>query len=170
MPAMEITYELSEKDFVEAYKTHCSRGPSSKWRRAIWFVFLVIFLGAFILHSIATNTSDISGYVVLAILAITWFVVIRWLQLFNMRKQFRNQPGAHGPRTAIFDLEGVHWRWEGGSSDVAWRNYTRWIEDDKQILVYSSPAYFSMLPKRALDAAQLAELREILKQNIPNTK
>src|SRR5437660_1361815 len=80
MPAMQITFELTEQDFVNAYKTHCSRGPSSKWRGAIWVCFLVIFLGV-IFHSIATNMSDLSRYVPLAILAIAWFVLIRWLQL-----------------------------------------------------------------------------------------
>jgi hypothetical protein len=164
---MQITYELTEKDFVEGYKTHCSLGPSSKWRRAIWFCFLVVFLGAFIFRAIATNTSDFSGYVPLGILAIAWFVVIRWLQLFNMRKQFRKQPGAHGPRTVVFDGAGAHWRWDGGSSDILWKNYIRWTEGDKQILLYTSPACFNMLPKRALDPAQLAELREMLKQNVP---
>src|ERR1051326_172420 len=116
---MQITFELTEQDFVKAYKTHCSRGPSNKWRKAIWFVFLVVFVSAFILWAIASNTSDISNYVVLAILAVGWFVVIRWLQLFNMKKQFRKQPSAHGPRTVAFDGDGAHWRWDGGSSDVA---------------------------------------------------
>jgi hypothetical protein len=163
---MQITFELREQDFVEAYKTHCSRGPSSKWRKAIWFVFLVVFLGAFILWAIARNTTDISNYVVLAVLAVGWFVVIRWFQHRSMRKQFRDQPGAHGPRTVTFDAEGAHWRWDGGSSDVAWKNYMRWLEGEKQVLIYNSPANFSMLPKRALDAAQLSELREMLEQNV----
>jgi hypothetical protein len=163
---MQINFELTEKDFVEAYKTHCSRHPSSKWRRAIIYSCMVLVLGAFILHGIATNTSDISGYVPLVVLAIAWFVVIRLLQRSSVRKQFRNQPGAHGPRTVVFDGDGAHWRWDGGSSDVLWKNYIRWIEGDKQILLYSSPAYFSMLPKRALDPAQLGELRELLKTNI----
>jgi YcxB-like protein len=151
---MQITFELTEQDFVEAYKTHCSRGPSNKWRKAIWFVFLVVFLGAFILWAIANNTSELSSYFPLAILGVGWFVVIRWFQRRSMRKQFRDQPGAHGPRTVTFDGEGAHWRWEGGSSDVTWKHYIRWIEDDKQILLYSSPAYFTMLPKRGLSPEQ----------------
>jgi YcxB-like protein len=162
---MQITFELTEQDFVNAYKTHCSRGPSSKWRGAIWVCFLVIFLGV-IFHSIATNMSDLSRYVPLAILAIAWFVLIRWLQLFNMRKQFRKQPGAHGPRTVVFDSAGAHWRWDGGSNEMTWKNYIRWVQGNKQILFYTSPASFDILPTGNMEAAQLAELREMLKTNI----
>ena len=64
----------------------------------------------------------------------------------------------------------THWRWDDGSSDILWKNYIRWTEGDKQILLYSSPACFSMLPKRALNPAQLTELREILKQKIQQAR
>jgi hypothetical protein len=87
-----------------------------------------------------------------------------------MKQQFRKQPGAQGPRTVTFDTDGVHWRWDGGSADVAWKNYIRWTEGNNQILFYTSPACFNIVPKRALDAAQLAELREMLKQNIQLAK
>jgi len=167
---MEITHQLNEKDFVEAYRTHCSRGPSRKWRTAIWVLFLVIFIPAIIFHAIATNTSAVSAYLPLAILAIAWFVVIRWFQLFNMRKQFRNQPGVQGPRTMTFDSDGTHLRWDGGSADVAWKNYIRWVEGKNQILFYTSPACFNILPTQGLDAEQIAELRKMLSQNIQTPK
>lgn len=162
---MQIMFELTEQDFVNAYKTHCNRGPSSKWRWAVWVCFLVVFLGV-IFHLITMDTSDRSHYVLLAILAIAWFVVIRSLQLFNMRKQFRKQPGAHGPRTVVFDSAGAHWRWDGGSNEIAWKNYIRWVQGNKQILFYTSPASFDILPIGNMEAAQLAELQEMLKRNI----
>ena len=112
---MQTNFELAEKDFVEAYATHCRENPSKKWNRAISYGCLVLVLGAFIFHAIATNASDISGYVPLVVLAIAWFVVIRFLQRSSIRKQFRNQPGVQGPRTVVFDGDGAHWRWDGGS-------------------------------------------------------
>ena len=111
-----------------------------------------------------------SGELTLAFLATAWFAVLSFLPRFGVRRQFRNQPGVHGPRTVVFDAEGAHWRWDGGSSDVAWKNYIQSIEGDKQILLYGSPAAFTMIPKRTLDPAQLAELRELLKQNIQPKK
>lgn len=168
---MEVTYELTERDFVEAYSTHRSRTSSGKWTRGIAYLFCAIILAALIFAGIAAHGSfQLQNMVTLVILAAGWFVVLRYLPQFNVRRQFRKQPGAHGPRTVAFDAEGSHWRWDGGSSDVAWKNYIQWIEGDKQILLYGSPACFNMLPKRVFDPGQLAELRELLKQNIQPKK
>jgi len=66
----------------------------------------------------------------------------------------------------VLDSSGAHRRWNGGSADVEWRNYIRSVEGKNQILFYTSPACFNILPKRALAVEQLSELRELLKQNI----
>ena len=103
-------------------------------------------------------------------LVVMWLGILWVLPWWLMRRQFLRQPGAHGPRTAVLDDSGTHWRWNGGSSDVEWRNYIRSVEGNNQILFYTSPACFNILPKRALAAEQLNELRELLKQRIPTGK
>jgi len=70
----------------------------------------------------------------------------------------------------MLDDTGVHWRWSGGVSDIEWKNYIRALEGKNQILFYTSPAAFNMLPKRALTAEQLTEVRQLLAQHIPATK
>ncbi|HEV2698577.1 MAG TPA: YcxB family protein [Terriglobales bacterium] len=87
-----------------------------------------------------------------------------------MKRTFRKQPGAHGPKRVTLDADGVHLRGDGGSSDVAWKNYIRWVEGKNQILLCFSPASFHILPKRALVPEQLVELRELLRQHIQSAK
>jgi hypothetical protein len=70
----------------------------------------------------------------------------------------------------MLDASGAHWRWNGGSADGEWRNYTRSIEGAHQILFYTSPSCFNILPKQALNPDQLAELRALLAQNIRKGK
>jgi hypothetical protein len=91
---------------------------------------------------------------------------VRLYPRWSMQRQFHKQPGAHGPRTLMLDGAGAHWRWNGGSSDIEWKNYIRYVEGNSQFLFYSSPACFNILPKRAIASEQLNELRELLKQNI----
>jgi hypothetical protein len=64
------------------------------------------------------------------------------------------------------DASGAHWRWNGGSSDVEWKNYIRSVEGKNQILFYTSPACFNILPKRTIGAEQLGELRSLLNQKV----
>jgi len=54
----------------------------------------------------------------------------------------------------------------GGAGDIEWKNYIRSVEGKNQILFYTSPACFNILPKRAVAEEQLRELRDLLKQNI----
>jgi len=168
---MQIDFQLCEADFVQAYHAHRDRTVLNRWaeRIVLWgstIFVLSIFFGLLAQHGDRLARS----YLPLPCLALLWILLLQVWPRWEMKQQFRKQPGAHGPRTVLFDDEGAHWRWDGGSSDILWKNYIRWTEGDKQILLYSSPACFSMLPKRALDPAQLAELRQMLKQKIQQAR
>ena len=122
----------------------------------------VIFI-AFLVQPTTQAGKDLLRFLGLVLL---WIVLLWVFPRWNMKRQFRNQPGAQGPRTVIFEADGAHWRWDGGSSDVAWKNYIRWVEGKGQILFYTSPACFNILPTRGLQPEQMVALREMLKQNI----
>jgi YcxB-like protein len=70
----------------------------------------------------------------------------------------------------VLDAAGVHWRWNGGSADVEWKNFIRFLECKSEFLLYSSPACFNILPKRALSPDQLSELRGLFAQNISSKR
>src|SRR5258708_171539 len=170
-PAMQITYQLSEKDFVEASKTHRKRNPFGKWSKRIvsgaaMLVAVAIIFGLILQHGIQL-TKD---YLPFFGLVVFWFLILWAWPRWTMKQQFRKQPGAQGPRTVILDADGVHWRWDGGSADVAGKNYIRWAEGKDQILFYTSPACFNILPIQGLPPQQIIDLRELLKQNIQAVK
>jgi hypothetical protein len=166
---MEITYELTQEDFTEAFTAHRSRSSAIRWVRIIAF-WLVIAFASFVLYGSvrAHNTKSLLPFFFLAILwlVVIWGIIPRWY----MRRQFTKQPGAHGPRKLTLDASGAHWRWNGGSAEVEWRNYIRSVEGVNQILFYTSPSCFNILPKRALNPDQLVELRALLAQNIRREK
>lgn len=166
---MEIAYELTQNDFTEAYTAHRSRNSAIKWTRTIAF-WLVIAFASFVFYGSmkARNTMSLLPFFFLAILWLAVFrgIIPRWY----MRRQYTKQPGAHGPRKLMLDASGAHWQWNGGSADVEWRNYIRSLEGANQILFYTSPSCFNILPKRALNPAQLSELRALLAQNIRTEK
>lgn len=168
---MQITYELTQKDFIESYGVHRNRSVFKKWSRRIfvWIAGLVVafILFGFLLKPSAQMARDLGP---LFGLVLMWVVVMRILPWWMMRRQFLQQPGAHGPRTVLLDASGAHWRWNGGTSDVEWRNYIQTAEGKNQFLFYTSPACFNILPKRALEPEQLNEIRELLKQNVSAPK
>lgn len=163
---MEITYELTQKDFTESFTAHRNRRPVVKWARRIivWGMLLVSIF--FFFGAIRTGDTvallSFSGFVAF------WLVMIVGLpSRWSARRQFLKQPGARGTRKVLFDGAGAHWRWSGGSSDIEWKNYVRSVEGENQFLLYTSPACFNIIPKRAMEETKLSEVRNLLKQNIP---
>jgi YcxB-like protein len=164
---MQIDYELTQGDFIEAFTAHRYRSVGRKWLTrlfmSITLVLAAILLSGLILKPDAHDAKILTPYFVFTFL---WIGAMLVLPRRSAKKQFLKQPGAHGPRTILIDAMGVHWRWNGGSSDIAWKNYVRAVEGRSQFLLYTSPACFNIIPKRALSSDGLLELRRILEQNI----
>lgn len=168
---MEITYQLTEKDFVQAYIAHRKRSPFGKWTYRVELsvmplLAIAIIFGLVLQHGVRL-TKDYFPFLWLVLL---WILILEIWPRWTMKQQFRKQPGAHGPRAVTFDGDGTRWRWDGGSSEIEWKNYIRWIDGEDQFLFYTSPACFNILPTRNLQPAQVAELRELLNQNIRTAK
>jgi hypothetical protein len=164
---MEITYELAQKDFYESFITHRNSSVFRKWflRLIVFFVLALLAFGMLgaVMRPYAQAWSNL---IPLSIFAALWVVLLWASPWLSARKQFSKQPGAQGPRTLSVDSAGVHWRWSGGSSDVEWKNYIRYLEGKSVFLIYTSPVCFNMVPKRALTPDQMAEFRALLAQNI----
>ena len=162
---MEIAYELTQKDFTEGFAAHRNRRAVIKWARTI--IFWMVVLGSSLLLFGAIRSGNTRTLLPFFAVVALWLLLLAGLPLWlSARKQFLAQPGARGPRTVMFDGTGVHWRWNGGSSDVEWKNYVRSVEGEHQFLLYTSPACFNIIPKRSIGEANLSEVRNLLKQNI----
>jgi len=166
---MQLRYQLTQKDFFDSIVAHRRRTQYSKWAFALAACLVVVFVvGGIVELALDPTAQTLSKVAPLFALSILWGL-IKWFAPRRMaRTQFLKQPSAQGPRTILLDATGVHVRWDGGSSDMEWKTFIRWLKCKSEVLLYSSPACFSMIPKRALDSAQLTELRAMLTHNIPS--
>jgi len=165
----EISYELTQKDFTESFVAHRNRRPVVAWARRIGLSVMVF--GLILMVQGAIRTGNVTTLMPLFVAVALLLAYLSGLpSRLSARKQFQKQPGAHGTRTVTFDDVGAHWRWNGGSSDVEWKNYVRSVEGVNQVLLYTSPACFNILPKRAIPSEDMDTLREFLKHNIRSGK
>lgn len=162
---MEITYELTQKDFTESFAAHRNRRPVMRWIR--WTIAWILIVASALLLFGSVRTGNTKTLLPFFLIVAMWLVILAGGPLWwSARRQFLRQPGARGPRTVLFDDIGAHWRWNGGSSDVEWKNYLRSVEGKSHILLYTSPACFNIVPKRALGKEDLAIVLALLKQRI----
>jgi hypothetical protein len=164
---MEVTYELKQKDFFDSFVAHRSRSAATKWfwRLVTTIVCLLVAVGIFNLAA-HRNSQSAGDSARLMIFPFFWAVLVWVMPWWVAKRQFSKQPLAHGPKTIIADTAGIHWRWTGGSADVEWRGFIRWLECKSEILLYTSPACFNIVPTRAFTPEQLSEFRALLAQNI----
>ncbi len=165
---MQIDYELTQKDFIDSVATHRNRNFYGKWLMRLLLVFALL-VGVTLAFGLIVrpNSQDTRNLMPFFGIILLWIGVEWGLPWLSARRQFLKQPGAQGQRTVLIDASGVHQRWSGGSSDIVWKNFVRSLEGKKQFLLYTSPASFDIIPKRALTSEGLLELRALLKQNIP---
>ena len=168
---MEVTYQLTQQDFFESFIAHRNRSSGRKWSLRFMATAIFVLLGIGLLGAIMRPYPRAwSNLTPLLILAGVYAGLLWALPWWSARNQFSKQPRAQRPRTMLVDQTGVHWKWNGGSSNVEWNNFIRFLECEHQLLLYSSPACFSIVPKRALLPAQLDDFRALLAQNVSHTR
>jgi hypothetical protein len=170
---MEVNYELTQKNFYDSFIAHRNRTALNKWSYRLFGFFAVFLVCVGLLGLVmrpgAQALVDLARLSVLAFLwiALTW--VLPW---WSAKNQFSRQPRAKGVKTMMLDAAGIRWRWDGGSAEIEWKDFIRWVECNTEFLIYSSPACFNIVPKRALPDEKLAEFRTILTKNVllPSSK
>ncbi len=166
--AMEITYELTERDFREAFVAHRNARLAFRLATRMFGAGMVLLLLASVLAGILlpggrqTLQSLMPVYLLFGAI-----VLVIWLGPWQAaRSQFRGQPAARGPKTLTTTDSGMEWEGTTAKSEVHWPAYVRWCESNSMLLIYPSPALFVIVPKRAFTPEQLAEFRQLLEQNI----
>jgi hypothetical protein len=161
---MQFSYTLTQRDFFDSIIAVRNRKAWAKWSFRVLPVLLILLIVVSLLTD--SRSQLVSSLTPLLFFLLFWTFLLWGSPSLFARKQFLKQPSAQGKRSALFDTDGVKWQWNGGTSAVEWKSYIRWMETKDQILVCSSPVQYDIVPKRALNAEQLSELRTLLTEKL----
>lgn len=87
--------------------------------------------------------------------AVYLLIVANWMG----RRYFSQQLSLHEPMLIFWDDNGLKTESKSMSSFTPWDNYRIVAENNSIVLLYQSDLMFQFLPKRALSASQIADLR-----------
>lgn len=167
---MEINYELTQQDFQEAVLAHRRRSVGARWTWRIMKVLGILLIALMVIGILSGSAQPreewLPNFAPFFGAAAVWAALIWAGPWWSARNQFLKQPSAKGARSLALDDAGLHWRWTGGSADIQWMNLIRAHESKHLFLLYSSPACFNIVPKRALSPEGLACFRGLLQQHI----
>ncbi len=169
---MHITYQFSQRDFLDAVSTGRKYNAMLRWFRYIaflFFIFTVITFALTVWGIVLRRTPIVFSDVVVQLAFIVMWVGILWgLPRYEAGKQFRQQPAVQGERQLNIGPEGLVTVTPVSRSETSWKTFIRWGESKTVFLLFTSPACFSIIPKRAFTPEQLIEFRAMLQQHIGN--
>lgn len=160
---MEITYELTEEDYLQFNLYHVKHSATAvkslKWQR---FLTPVFFLVIAYLFSVIGEGSAIFSFIVFGVFGIIWVVYypkyfyrVVGRQTKKMLKEGKND-GILGKQQMMLSQEGIIHVAVNRESRTQWMGIQKIVEDNDYFYLYNSAVSAYILPKRAV-----ANVREV---------
>ena len=152
---MEIKFTPTVDDVLKLQRAVSATG---------WYTFLfVLLLVLMFLVGIFLVDHDLAliGWLWLA-MSVALAVGLYEVPRFKARRAFASAPSVQGEINLSLDDKGTTWTFPTGSSHREWRGYIKHKETRGFLLLYVSDAQYQWIPKRAMSASEVEELRKLL--------
>jgi len=162
---MQMEYEISEQDFLDAQKLAIRSHPSHYARlvyRGLPYIgggVILVALWLLCLDGLSTT------YFLPLALGVTC-LLMPTISKQAQKKLYRKNSNLHGPRTMVLDEQGLNFSCPTFSSKLKWPFFLKYVEDDKTFVLFQSNQIFHLIPKRQLSPQEISGLREAFKQHI----
>jgi len=158
----KITFRLTEAEAVDAARLIAAR---QLWGRPAIRILLALIAVLVVLLALLDPRS-LTDPILLALGGAAALLLLTiWLAIpFHARRHFRQAAALRDEIEATWDENSIRFSSAHGNSNLAWREFHRWAENDRLFLLYQSQMLYNIVPKRALDEGKMLDLRNRLEQ------
>ena len=170
---MEITYNLTEEDFLHFNMFHLKHSKSAiqslnvqRFLTPVFFILMAFLLSKF------GNIPFLELFIVFSITSILWIIFYPWY-FYNtvtrrMKKMFKEgkNVGLLGEHVLSLNEEGLVESSANGQIKVNWSGITDFKEDEQYFYLYNSSVSAYIIPKR--DLINSEEVENFLKGKVFN--
>ncbi|WML55923.1 YcxB family protein [Neobacillus sp. PS2-9] len=161
---MEITYNLTEEDFLHFNMFHLKHSKSAiqslnvqRFLTPVFFILMAFLLSEF------GNIPFLELFIVFLITSILWIIFYPWY-FYNtvtrrMKKMFKEgkNVGLLGEHVLTLNEEGLVESSANGQIKVNWSGITDYKEDEQYFYLYNSSVSAYIIPKRDLNNSEEVE-------------
>jgi len=159
MKVLTIRFRPSEEDGLNAMRA--SSMPSWAMFLFVLLLALLFLVGIYLIN----HNLPVAGWLWLVMSAVIGIAVYE-VPRMQVKRSLRSSPSAQGEVVLVLDGEGTVATFPTGESRLNWRAYTRYKETGSMFLLFFSPYRFMSIPKRAMTAEQIEDLRALVKSRI----
>ena len=162
---MEITYQISEKDYLDAQRLAIKNSPVLLLRLSrVVLPCFGLFLLVFLIHTVSQQ--GFSSKMLPGLIFPFWFMALPLLNRQKQKKLYAQSTNIHGQISLQVNDDELHIQSPTSSTRLRWAHFSNFFEDQRSFILYQSPQIFIMIPKRTVTAEQTATLREYFQRHI----
>ena len=154
---MNITYQLTLNEYQEAVNFHYKNTKRP--------LFVSLFLGfATFMILVGTdfeNTREVINNILLVFFALSFYLLFtRMITAYQAKKIYKKSPILSKEVTLHISGKGIKQDKESNDKTLDWKYFSKWIENEKYYILYTSRYQFNVIPKRVMDEKKKEELAE----------
>ncbi len=160
---MNITYKLTQDEYQKAVALHLNRGN----RLVMLAIYIALAGGIVFLGTDFSNTREIITNVFAVFFSIAFYMLfVRMISAYQAKGIYHKNAALHHEVTLRVSGKGVTLDKKTDNATIPWSAFTKWKQDEKFYLLYTSPRHFNIIPKHAMNETQSKELEAYLDKYI----
>jgi len=162
---MNITYQLTLNEYQEAVNLHYKNT-----KRPI-FVALFVGLATFMLlvGTNFDNTREVIYNMFIVFFALSFYILFtRMITAYQAKKVYDKSPVLSKEVTLHVSGKGIKHDKRDNNRALEWKYFSKWIENEKYYVLYTSRYQFNVIPKRVMDEKKQEELNEYFTKYLNN--
>ena len=152
---MNITYQLTLNEYQEAVNFHYKNTKRP--------LFVSLFVGfATFMMLVGTdfnNTREVINNILMVFFALSFYLLFtRMITAYQAKKVYNKSPILSKEITLHISGKGVNQDKNNHEETLAWKYFSKWLENEKYYIIYTSRYQFNVIPKRVMDEHKRNEL------------
>ncbi len=152
---MNITYQLTLNEYQEAVNFHYKKS-----KRPI-FVSLFVGVATFMMlvGTDFTNTRAVIYNIFIVFFALSFYLLFtRMITAYQAKKVYNKSPILSKEITLHISGKGINHDKKNHDQTLEWKYFSKWLENEKYYIIYTSKYQFNVIPKRVMDENRRNEL------------
>ena len=165
--SMNITYKLTLDEYQKAVNFHYKTGT----RPLMLSIYAGLATFMILLGTDFSNTREVITNIFIVFFFIAFYILFtRLITAFKAKRIYNKSPILSDEVTLHISGKGIKQDKQTSDLLLPWDTFSKWKKNDDFYLIYASPRYFSTIPIRAMNPAQIEELDQLLTKYISQGK